>query len=273
MKSAVFGITLLASFLSFVPVRAILSGSGKITPQDYIGLPAAALKTNPPACGMPYATLDLSRITAVQALDKTADCNKCIKVVNTQNNKFIYALAVDLGGAGLDLSIPSFKELFGQQYDASPATWSETDYSNCAGIYSKGGSSNSSSKVSTKPTKSTSHGRVTSKTSSHLRPTTTKIKSSAHGRPTTTSIKTKASGHGRPTTTKTKSASHGRPTPSIKTKASGHGHPTTTKTKSASHGRPTATKNKHRCSHRKNKHHPKKASSAGRRKQQKKHQH
>ncbi|ORZ19533.1 hypothetical protein BCR42DRAFT_409977 [Absidia repens] len=263
MKSAVFGITLLASFLSFVPVRAILSGSGKITPQDYIGLPADALKTNPPACGMPYATLDLSRITAVQALDSKADCNKCIKVVNTKNKKFIYALAVDLGGAGLDLSIPSFKELFGQQYDASPATWSETDYSNCAGIYSKGGNSSSSSKVSTTPNKSTSHARVTSKTSSHLRPTTTKIKSSIHTRPTST--KTKSSGHGRPTT-------------SIKTKAPGHGRHTTTKTKSASRGHPTATKSKrpgHRCSSRKNKnkHHPKKASTAGRRKQQKKHQH
>lgn len=54
---------------------------------------------------MPYATLDLSRITAVQGLNKATDCNKCIKVVNTQNpSKYVYVLAVDLGGSGLDVS-------------------------------------------------------------------------------------------------------------------------------------------------------------------------
>jgi hypothetical protein len=70
---------------------------------------------------MPYATLDLSRITAVQGLNKVTDCNKCIKVVNTQDpSKYVYVLAVDLGGSGLDVSLfahwsfhwAAFKKLF-----------------------------------------------------------------------------------------------------------------------------------------------------------------
>jgi hypothetical protein len=222
---------------------------------------------------MPYATLDLSRITAVQALDKTTDCNKCIKVVNTKNNKFIYALAVDLGGMGLDLSIPSFKELFGQQYDASPASWSETDYSNCAGIYSKGGSSNSSSSSAvfkSTSTKSASHARPTTTRASHAHPTVTKIKSAHHGHPTT-KVK-KPSSLARPASTKTKSAHRGRPT-TIKPKSSHHGRPTATKSKSSHHGRPTTTKPKskgHGCPIKKHKPQHKKHSTAGRRKQQQK---
>ncbi|CAO3621326.1 unnamed protein product [Cunninghamella echinulata] len=127
---SVLSFTLLKTF-----VHASLSGSASITPNDYIGLPPIGLKNNPPACEMPYATLDLSRIVAVQALNKATDCNKCIKIVNSGNGKYVYALAVDMGGQGLDLSTPSFKALFGQQWDASPATWSETDYANCKGIY------------------------------------------------------------------------------------------------------------------------------------------
>ncbi|KAI9309329.1 hypothetical protein BJ944DRAFT_258710 [Cunninghamella echinulata] len=129
----------LVSILSFTLLKtfayASLSGSASITPNDYIGLPPIGLKNNPPACEMPYATLDLSRIVAVQALNKATDCNKCLKIVNSGNGKYVYALAVDMGGQGLDLSTPSFKALFGQQWDASPATWSETDYANCKGIY------------------------------------------------------------------------------------------------------------------------------------------
>ncbi|CAO3610767.1 unnamed protein product [Cunninghamella blakesleeana] len=128
-SASILAVTLLKSFAS-----AKLSGSYSITPNDYIGLPPQGLLNNPPACEMPYATLDLGRIVAVQALDKSTDCNKCLKIVNEQGD-YVYALAVDLGGQGLDLSTPSFKALFGQQYDATPATWSETAYSNCKGIY------------------------------------------------------------------------------------------------------------------------------------------
>lgn len=54
---------------------------------------------------MPYNQLNLARITAVQNMNTGATCNLCLKVVNTANPaKFIYVLAVDLGGAGLDVS-------------------------------------------------------------------------------------------------------------------------------------------------------------------------
>ncbi|SAM08038.1 hypothetical protein [Absidia glauca] len=230
--TALTGLLLLTSII-LSPVSAILSGSARITPQDYIGLPPVALANNPPACGMPYATLDLSRITAVQGLNKATDCNKCIKVVNTQDpSKYVYVLAVDLGGSGLDLSIPSFKKLFGQQYDASPASWAEADASHCAGIYS--GGSPATTKKPTTP--------ATTTTKKHPRPTTTKKKP----HPTTTKKQahpttTKKQAH--PTTTKKKS------------------HPTTTK----KHSKPA-----HSPKPKPKKHPKKKKSTAGRRKGHKK---
>ncbi|KAI8053997.1 hypothetical protein BDF22DRAFT_742969 [Syncephalis plumigaleata] len=118
-------------------VEAAMVGSAKITPHDYIGL-GPALLTNPPSCGMPYATLDISRITAVQAMDKSFECGTCLKVYNTlETDRFIYVLAVDTGGQGLDISIPSFDKLFGQKTDPAPASWAPTDSSNCKDIYLK----------------------------------------------------------------------------------------------------------------------------------------
>ena len=60
---------------------------------------------------------------AVEALDKSTDCMKCLKVTATNTGKSIYVLAVDTGGQGLDISSPAFLELFGQKTDASPASW------------------------------------------------------------------------------------------------------------------------------------------------------
>lgn len=54
---------------------------------------------------MPYNQLNLARITAVQNMNTGTTCNLCLKVVNSANpSKFIYVLAVDLGGNGLDVS-------------------------------------------------------------------------------------------------------------------------------------------------------------------------
>lgn len=67
---------------------------------------ANALANNPPACGMPYNQLNLARITAVAKMNTGSTCNLCLKVVNSANpSKFIYVLAVDLGGSGLDVSL------------------------------------------------------------------------------------------------------------------------------------------------------------------------
>lgn len=98
-----------------------LQGSHIITPQDYYGLrklsllfekhlfilfiAATALSNSPPACGMPYNQLNLARITAVQNMNLGSTCNLCLKVMNYVNTtKYIYVLAVDLGGNGLDVS-------------------------------------------------------------------------------------------------------------------------------------------------------------------------
>ncbi|KAJ2686752.1 hypothetical protein H4R19_006686, partial [Coemansia spiralis] len=116
-----------------------LSGSGIITYHDYQSLPLSAMMNNPPACGMSYAQLDMTRITAVQALDKSSDCGRCMKVGNAHDDtKFVYVLAVDLGGRGLDLSKPSFGKLFPLDDGVGPATWTPVDASLCHGIWSNG---------------------------------------------------------------------------------------------------------------------------------------
>ncbi|KAJ2449879.1 hypothetical protein EV183_004644, partial [Coemansia sp. RSA 2336] len=119
---------------------ASLTGSGTITYHDYQSLPLSALQYNPPACGMPYAQLDMTRITAVQQIDTTSECGQCIKVCNANDpSKFVYVLAVDKGGRGLDLSKPSFGKLFNIDDGVGPAQWSPVDNSHCAGIWSNGG--------------------------------------------------------------------------------------------------------------------------------------
>jgi hypothetical protein len=55
---------------------------------------------------MPYNELNLARITAVKNMKTGSTCNLCLKVVNNANpSKFVYVLAVDLGGRGLDVSL------------------------------------------------------------------------------------------------------------------------------------------------------------------------
>ncbi|KAI9598339.1 hypothetical protein BDF19DRAFT_411050 [Syncephalis fuscata] len=127
-----------AILLIVMPViQAKMVGSDTITPHDYVGM-GPALLTNPPSCGMPYATLDITRITAVQAMEKTHECGTCLKVYNTREpTRFIYVLAVDTGGRGLDISIPSFDKLFGQKTDPAPASWAPTEQANCKDIYMK----------------------------------------------------------------------------------------------------------------------------------------
>ncbi|KAJ1647489.1 hypothetical protein LPJ64_001152 [Coemansia asiatica] len=92
---------------------ANLTGSGTITYHDYDNMVLASVQNNPPSCGMPYAELDLTRITAVQQMNTATDCGKCIKVTSqADSSKFVYVLAVDTGGRGLDISKTSFGKLF-----------------------------------------------------------------------------------------------------------------------------------------------------------------
>ena len=53
---------------------------------------------------MPYAELNLALITAVQAMDTSSTCNLCLNVTNGDESRNIYALAVDMGGSGLDVN-------------------------------------------------------------------------------------------------------------------------------------------------------------------------
>ncbi|KAJ2841413.1 hypothetical protein J3B02_005897, partial [Coemansia erecta] len=120
---------------------ANLTGSGTITYHDYRAIPLDQLKYNPPSCGMPYVELDLDRITAVQQMNTATDCGQCIKITNTNDpSKFVYALAVDTGGRGLDLSKGSFAKLFNIDDGVGPASWAPVSNSNCVGAWSKLGS-------------------------------------------------------------------------------------------------------------------------------------
>ncbi|KAJ1954203.1 hypothetical protein IWQ62_005813 [Dispira parvispora] len=130
------GLVFLASYGGFV--SATLSGSGDISTHIYEGM--AGLDTNPPFCGMPYAELQLNRITAVQGLQKD-QCGKCIKVTSGKDtSKSVYLLAVDQGGAGLDINSQAWDTLFNEPPSKAPATWEEADSSQCAGVWSQGGS-------------------------------------------------------------------------------------------------------------------------------------
>ncbi|KAJ2780383.1 hypothetical protein GGI15_003558 [Coemansia interrupta] len=132
---------LLAAALLATSTVANLTGSGTITYHDYQAIPLDLLKYNPPSCGMPYADLDVTRITAVQTMNTATDCGQCIKVANSNDpSKYVYVLAVDTGGRGLDLSKPSFGKLFNIDDGVGPATWGPVDNSNCVGIWSGMGS-------------------------------------------------------------------------------------------------------------------------------------
>ncbi|KAJ1801615.1 hypothetical protein LPJ59_000104 [Coemansia sp. RSA 2399] len=131
---------------------ANLTGSGTITYHDYQALPLSAVQNNPPSCGMPYAELDLTRITAVQQMDTATDCGKCIKVTNANNPSLcVYVMAVDTGGRGLDLSKPAFGEILDIDAGVGAAQWEPADSSYCAGIWSNGPQAGSSGGDSTPP--------------------------------------------------------------------------------------------------------------------------
>jgi len=126
---------LLASFLLFLisvssSTYANVVGSQPITTHDYLA------PNDLGSCGIPYSCLDVTRVTAVQALDKSVDCGTCIKVTCTSNPaKFVYVVAIDTGGQGLDLSTPSFQDLFGINTGIFPASWAPTNPRNCLSVW------------------------------------------------------------------------------------------------------------------------------------------
>ncbi|KAI8145101.1 hypothetical protein BJV82DRAFT_577348 [Fennellomyces sp. T-0311] len=256
--------------LALGATAASLSGRGSITPQDYYGLPVNALANNPPACGMPYAELNLALITAVEAMDTGSTCNLCLKVTNGDKSRSIHVLAVDLGGSGLDLSIPAFEYLFDQRYDASPATWETVDSSYCNGIWTPGKTNpnqginggtttpaptTTTATTTTKATTTTTT-TTTTKTNSTPKPTTpVKDKTTKLPVTTTTTKKAEPTTTRVPTTTTTKKA---EPTTKPITTTTKKPATTTTKkpsgTKSSERYKPTRRPRRHR---RHRKHHEK----------------
>ncbi|KAJ1657720.1 hypothetical protein IWQ61_002931 [Dispira simplex] len=165
--------SVVAIFFGSELVSSSLSGSGTITPHNYVDMGTYALTNNPPSCGMPYASLDITRITAIQTMDKSSECGKCIKVTNGDDPlKFIHVLAVDTGGRGLDVSTVAYKELFGQDTDPAPASWEPADDSDCSGIWSNGSSpkedDTTAAPTSSPPTKPT----LGNSASAYVRPIT-----------------------------------------------------------------------------------------------------
>ncbi|KAJ1969808.1 hypothetical protein IWQ62_000386 [Dispira parvispora] len=165
--------TIVAILFGSELVSSSLSGSGTITPHNYVDMGTSALTNNPPSCGMPYASLDITRITAIQTMDKSSECGKCIKVTNGDDpSKFIHVLAVDTGGRGLDVSTVAYKELFGQDTDPAPASWEAAEDSDCSGIWSNG-MSEKSEDATTAPETSTSAKPVQGNSASdYVRPVT-----------------------------------------------------------------------------------------------------
>ncbi|KAJ2496933.1 hypothetical protein GGH96_005478 [Coemansia sp. RSA 1972] len=154
-------------------------GSQSITPHDYQSL-GTYLAASAPSCGYPYATLDISRITAVQLMDTRVECGTCLRIETSQANyitdglavglpeiamathfaattskfdplpttsvqttinkrddevRFVYVLAVDTGGRGLDLAQVSFTALFGQSLSPMDAAWFPVDAKYCEDIW------------------------------------------------------------------------------------------------------------------------------------------
>ncbi|KAJ1675445.1 hypothetical protein EV182_001251, partial [Spiromyces aspiralis] len=209
-------VTSIALILSgFLPAEAAMTGSNAITPHNYVDMGASALANNPPSCGMPYATLDIGRITAVQAMNAPVECGTCLRVItnaddcgatppipytdesgtidtdkflqdqaNYQSNqlaalgkkrrgldnlrfeqrradveninkkrsggskRWVYVLAVDTGGQGLDMSQVSFSALFQQPSNPTAAEWHPVDSSFCSGIYDESSTTQRHSRVS-----------------------------------------------------------------------------------------------------------------------------
>jgi len=130
-------ITSIAPLILLAPfTTAICSGSGSITTHDYLSMPPSAYVNSAPSCGTNYTNLDITRITAVQLLDKTVDCGTCIRVSSGSDpTRYVDVLAVDTGGRGLDLSTPSFQHIFDDTTGVYPAQWQPVSSDNCRDIY------------------------------------------------------------------------------------------------------------------------------------------
>ncbi|KAI9721087.1 MAG: hypothetical protein M1812_002568 [Candelaria pacifica] len=89
---------------------------------------------NPPFCGMPWHTLDLNRITAVQDLTQK-QCGTCLEICGAKD--CITMLAVDRGGQHLDMSTGVSLRIIGKDNGVAMAWWKVVDSKFCYGIHHK----------------------------------------------------------------------------------------------------------------------------------------
>ncbi|KAJ1737940.1 hypothetical protein H4S06_002097 [Coemansia sp. BCRC 34490] len=129
----------LTALQSSAQAASVPAGSGLATFNDYQQFPLSTLQYNPPFCGMPYTSLDVTRITAVAGL--TLDqCGTCLKVSSAADpSKSTYVLAVDKCVAGLDLSKPAFAKILNIDLGKANVKWEPVDKKLCSGVYPAGG--------------------------------------------------------------------------------------------------------------------------------------
>ena len=102
-----------------------------ISTHDYPSMLTSA-PNNPPICGMSWASLDLSRVTAMEHL-ALSDCGTCLEICGAAGCADI--LVIDRGGRGLDLSTAAKARVLGGGNDIGEARWREVDHARCRGIW------------------------------------------------------------------------------------------------------------------------------------------
>lgn len=122
---------MLALSLTISTVHAALASTHLISTHHYQGQ-ASSGELKYTFCGYTPAEMDLSRVTAVQDL-VAAQCGTCLEV--TANARAEYVMAVDRGGAGLDLNTASFHALFNDTTGRYRATWRPADPARCQGVF------------------------------------------------------------------------------------------------------------------------------------------
>ena len=117
----------------FLPVTASTVGAASISVEDYPEIGPSA-PNNPPFCGMPWSQLNLNFITAVEGLQQS-ECGTCLQVCGSSG--CVFALAVDRGGDGLDLSTGCSTNVIGNSDSRGYAEWQAVDSTNCNGIWNQ----------------------------------------------------------------------------------------------------------------------------------------
>ncbi|KAF2455462.1 hypothetical protein BDY21DRAFT_66174 [Lineolata rhizophorae] len=114
----------------------LASSTSTVSMHDYPSLANAAY--NPPFCEVPYASLDLSRVTAKLYADHTTDCGSCLRVCGPAACTSL--LVIDQSndpGRALDISTAAAEVITGG--DTSAGTWDvsieEVGAEECVGVW------------------------------------------------------------------------------------------------------------------------------------------